>query len=520
MDGEELENAKRQWEIAADSIPQLICLLDREGRIVLANRTVERWGLGTASAARGHTLHQLLHKECNNPACYLGKFEQQAVDEFSHSRRAQCNAFDAPLGRHFDIRVQPPIRSSQQGDIFAIVTVDDISELKFYEKKMQVLRFVHQQRIEGEVAKRMEVEEIKDRLVAILEKTPNFIAMADADGELLYLNPAGRALMGVEEDNDLSGMSLLGCHTAESRETLTQKAMPSAEHYGVWSGDSTLLAHHGAEIPTTQVMIAHHDHGGCLNGYSVVEQDMTAWVRAENALRHSQEELQRLSDQLLTVQETERQRIAADLHDGLGQSLSLIKLSLEDAARLAGEGAAAEAAEALKRLVPKLKDTLTEVRRISMDLRPSTLDDLGILPTLSWFFREFGEHCRTIEVEKNFSVIEGDVPPPLKISIFRILQEAVNNIVKHASASRIRVGLKKENDLLRLTVEDNGKGFDPAERRLAQPTPEGGGLGLLGMKERARLSGGALMVESAPGAGTRINIWWPVGETRSTVEGD
>lgn len=505
----------KKWEIAADSIPLLICLLGRDGRIVLANRTVEKWGLGTMAAARGRTLHELLHPDCDTPACYLQQFEQKTLDAFSHSRRAQCDSFDQALGRHFEIRVQPPIRSlDQSDDLFAIATVDDISELKFYEKKMQVLRFVHQQRIAGEVAKRMEAEEIKDRLVSVLEKTPDLIAMTSADGALLYLNPAGRSLLGVDENNDLSGMTLLNCHTTESSQMLAGEAMPTAQRFGAWNGDCTLLTREGHEIPATHVMIAHQDQEGRVNGYSVVEQDMTARVTAENSLRHSQEELQRLADQLISIQETERQRIAADLHDGLGQSLSLIKLSLDETAQEMADSGAAKAAEAIRRLIPKVKDTLTEVRRISMDLRPSTLDDLGILATLSWFFRDFEEHCRTIQVEKDFTIMEGEVPTPTKISMFRILQEAVNNIVKHADATLIRVSLKRDGDLLRMTIEDNGKGFDLAARSAARPTAEGGGLGLLSMKERARLSGGTLMMESTPGVGTQLNIWWPAGEIR------
>lgn len=513
MTGENLDSAKQQWAIAADSIPQLICLLDSEGRIVLANRTVERWGLGTAGAAHGRTLHQLLHKDCDDPACYLIKFERQAIDAFPLSRRARCDSFDPALGRHFEIRIQPPVHSAEEaGDLFAIVTVDDISELKFYEKKMQVLRYMHQERIAGEVAKRIEAEEIRNRMVSILERTPNLIAMADADGALLYLNPAGRAMMEVGEHDDLAGLSLLGSHTPAAREILVREALPAAQHCGVWSGDSTLLSSNGAEIPTTQILIANHGPKGQMDGYSFVEQNMTAWVTAENALRHSQEELQQLSDQLLTIQETERQRIAADLHDGLGQSLTLIKLSLDEVARQVARGAGEEAAESIQRLIPKVKDTLTEVRRISMDLRPSTLDDLGILATLSWFFRDFEEHCRSIAVEKDFSVIEGEIPAPIKTSMFRILQEAINNIVKHAGASLVQVSLKREDQLLRMTISDNGKGFDTTLRK-GRPTAQGGGLGLLGMKERARLTGGTLMVDSTP-AGTQINIWWPAGEVQ------
>lgn len=216
--------------------------------------------------------------------------------------------------------------------------------------------------------------------------------------------------------------------------------------------------------------------------------------------------VRQLSAQLLAIQEQERQRIAIDLHDGLGQTLSLIHFSLEDAARMMAAGTVGDASNALNRLIPRVKNAIGEVRRISMNLRPSMLDDIGILATLSWFLREFGEVCRDVVVEKDFGVKESDVPIPLKLTIYRLLQEAVSNIVKHAHADRIRIGLNKVGNAIQLSIEDDGQGFEPAEvagRRGIQK-----GLGLLTMKERAILSGGAYALESAPGEGTRIRISW------------
>jgi len=220
------------------------------------------------------------------------------------------------------------------------------------------------------------------------------------------------------------------------------------------------------------------------------------------AWRASQDELQRLSAQLLEIQESERRRIAADLHDVLGQSLTMIKLGVEESLQLLAANESGATAESLQRLKLKVKDALGE-------LRPSTLDDLGILATLSWFFREFGAACQDMKVERDFSIEEGNVPVPLKITIFRIIQEATNNVVKHANASCIKVSLKKTGDALYLSIEDDGDGFDPAEAvkycRLDK------GFGLLSMKERARLSGGHYELASATGRGTHISVLWPLG---------
>ena len=237
------------------------------------------------------------------------------------------------------------------------------------------------------------------------------------------------------------------------------------------------------------------------------ERDTTEWVKAEDALRASQSELRRLAAQHLAIQETERRRIAGDLHDGLGQSLSLLKLGIQEALRQMGDGVPRKAVESVKQLIPKVAGALDELRRISMDLRPSILDDLGLLSTLSWFVREFEIANPKTRIEKRISVIEKDVPEPLKLAIFRILQEAVNNAVKHSGAGCITFSLHNEKDVLAFAVEDDGKGFDPGASASRGDAMRG--LGLQSMKEHAELSGGTYALTSAPGRGTKVCASWP-----------
>ncbi len=220
----------------------------------------------------------------------------------------------------------------------------------------------------------------------------------------------------------------------------------------------------------------------------------------------SQTKLRWMANQLLTIQENERKRIATDLHDGLGQSLSMIKFALTETEKLLAAGAVSEASESLQRLKRKVHGVLDEARHISMDLRPPMLDDLGILATMSWLFRELEIVCPSVKVEKDISVHESSVPDSLKITIFRIIQEATSNIVKHANADLIRMSFKKADDALHLTIEDNGDGFDPAGVAIRRGSDRG--LGLLSMKERANLSGGAYVMHSVAGKGTRIEVSW------------
>jgi signal transduction histidine kinase len=229
-------------------------------------------------------------------------------------------------------------------------------------------------------------------------------------------------------------------------------------------------------------------------------------LRTAENLRQSDEELRQLSAQILNIQEAERRRIACDLHDVIGQSLSVVKVSIEEAQQQFLRDGVPDGAAALSRLVPWIKQALAEVRRLSMDLRPAIIDDLGLLPTLSWFFREFGASCRTVVVEPRIAIQESDVPEALKIAIFRILQEAVSNVIKHAQATRIQVVLQRFGAVIQLAVIDNGCGFAaPAGGDTDNPKS---GLGLASMRERARVSGGHYILESTPGVGTSIFVSW------------
>lgn len=214
--------------------------------------------------------------------------------------------------------------------------------------------------------------------------------------------------------------------------------------------------------------------------------------------------------QILDAQEAERKRIAAELHDGLGQCLGLIKFELDQAREELGANASAVAAARLDGLAPKIRGALDEVRRIVMNLRPSTLEDLGILATLSWFLREYTSVYRSIEIEQAIDVRESDVPEALKLPVYRIVQEALNNTAKHAHATRAGVWLRKRAQMLHLIVEDNGVGFDPAK---ASARGLGTTFGYAGIRDRVRLTGGRFVIETGRGAGVRIIVTWNVGDT-------
>lgn len=354
----------------------------------------------------------------------------------------------------------------------------------------------------------------RDRVVAILDKATALVAMADDGGALFYLNPAGRAMLGLAPDDDVADIALIECMAPSVRTGVAEAAIPAALRRGAWSGECVLQSRDAGEIEVSLLITAHRDAKGRLEGLSLLAQDMGAWTSTTAALRFTRRELLRLSALHMAIQEDERRRIAADLHDGLGQSLGLVIASLENASSLLGQGEAGRAADCLARLNPRIRNTLDELRRIAMNLRPATLDSLGILATMSWHLREIEAACPGTRIERRFDVEETDVPIGLRTPIFRILQEADSNAIKHGKADRITVRLAKARGVLELAIEDNGKGFDP--RDLAGNAKLNGGMGLQSMRERAELSCGICEIRSAPGEGTRVSVKWPaaaLGET-------
>lgn len=218
-------------------------------------------------------------------------------------------------------------------------------------------------------------------------------------------------------------------------------------------------------------------------------------------------ELRRLSAQLISIQETERKTISRELHDSIGQSLVAIKFGLENTLDKMRHGMDRESIELLEALIPLVQRSGEEVRRIHTELRPSLLDDLGIVVTISWFCRQFEKVYSEIRVEKQIQIEENHVPESLKIVIFRILQEALNNVAKYSKAHLVRVSLSRTEDSLDFAVQDHGQGFDLQSIYSLKSGDRG--FGIANMKERAELSGGAFAIETSRGSGTTVTVSWP-----------
>ena len=235
-------------------------------------------------------------------------------------------------------------------------------------------------------------------------------------------------------------------------------------------------------------------------------EDITESKLSRENLMRSEKNLKILSSQLITAKEEERKRIAHELHDSVGQYLSSIKFNLENIISRMEKGSSESGLASLKESIPVIQATIEEVRRISMDLRPSILDDLGILATISWFCREFQAVYTSIKVNASITLEEADVPEHLKIIIFRIIQEALNNAAKHSQADTVDISLAKGAGSIELSISDNGQGFDVQENILREDS--GKGMGLASMEERTDLSGGCFSIDSVKGLGTLIMSTW------------
>jgi two-component system, NarL family, sensor histidine kinase UhpB len=229
-------------------------------------------------------------------------------------------------------------------------------------------------------------------------------------------------------------------------------------------------------------------------------QDITERKRAEEALQQANAQLHVLSRRLFQVQEDERRHLARELHDQMGQALTAAKLNLQAAQRLEERGLIARK---LDDGIAVLETLLEQARQISLDLRPPLLDELGLVPALRWYLDQQAQRA-DLRVKFFADPALKRVDAAIETACFRVAQEALTNVVRHARAQTVSVELHRTTEALHLVVGDDGIGFD------LMTAEQGGSLGLLGMRERVALLAGEMDCKSAPGRGTEIHAFFPV----------
>lgn len=403
-----ISRAKKQWELAVDSLPQLVIAMDHNARIFRVNRTAEAWGISKVEHANGLHLSDLLNSLTDSRAgeCAITnwreRWQQIESEKVQTWQVAQNNA-----GRVYQYTLKRISDYNPNKDQFyAVLIVEDITALQDKEKSLK---------------KRAQELEKK-----VNERT---LELKQANAQL--------------------------------------------------------------------------------------EQELEIQNIAKQELKKSQECRLELLRDLIAAQEKERKRIACELHDSIGQSLGATKFKVEELLLNKNNDFSENCESQLMEIVDYIKNVIHEVRHIAMDLRPAMLDDLGALITLNWFFREFEKTYTDITVQQIINVNEEDISEDRKVVIFRIVQEAMNNIIKHAHASKVTLEISKSDSGLTMHIKDNGCGYDmdPATNSNTVSFCSTAGLsgcsfGLSSMRERAESTGGTFSIKAAIGEGTCVSVSW------------
>ncbi len=347
---------------------------------------------------------------------------------------------------------------------------------------------------------------VEELFRSLLNSNADAFVIYDMDGAAQYMNDAFTEIFGWRRE-ELLGRRIPFVPDHE-------KATAQMYIRLLFSGEIDRCVFETQRLTRDNRLLDVRISGSCYNdgqnkpiGMLSIINDITLRKKAEKALANSEKMLERLSAQILNAQELERKRVARELHDGIQQSLTGIKYKLENALAEMPQIHSGPNAS-LQAIVPLIQNTLNEIYNITMNLRPSMLDELGLISTIEWFRTEFLATHGDVEISWRIGVKEDEIQDHCKIMIFRIIQEAFNNIVKHSKANRVRLELMKRDRNLELSIKDNGIGFN-AEEYLTE-TFQKGGIGLSSMQERAKLSGGGLHLVSKEGEGVQITARWPI----------
>lgn len=340
---------------------------------------------------------------------------------------------------------------------------------------------------------------------AILDNIPDQAWLKDAESHYIQVNEAFMAACGLDEEQILGKIprdvwpAEWGDNYFDTDAAVVKSGKRSRYEEQRFSADGEVRWFDTIKTPV-------FDDQGKVIGTVGISREITDLKRTEQELRESRSQLRELSAYLQSVREEERTRIARELHDELGQTLTAIQLglgALEGAIQAGSERAAVESGlESLKSLA---QGATNAVQRLATDLRPPILDGLGLAAALDWQMEAFGERSG---IEFSLSL----PPQPLNLSgevetaIFRIVQEALTNVSRHADASRVDVAVQLSDSELKLNIADNGKGM------LLSNSAQHRRLGLVGMRERAHMLGGAFKLQSSPGKGTKIEVRLPVNQ--------
>lgn len=506
------------------------------------------------------------------------------------------------------------------------------------DSKGEITHFISTAR---DITERKRTEETRKQLTAILEATSDFVSTADLDNNILFINRAGRKLVGIGEFETVTHLKIIDFHPKWASDIILKVGVPTTLRNGTWLGETALLHRDGKEIPVSQVIIAHKNTSGNVEYISTIIRDITEIKKAEEALRFSEEqyrilvenqsdllvkvdlngrflfvsktycdlfgktreellgntfmpliheddreqtaeamkslfkppytcyveqraitkygwrwlawsdkaeldengkivaiigngrdiseskkaeqeiklanirleqllkeatkrktELEKLSNDLVFIEESERKKFSRELHDSLGQVLTTLKINLDLSGATMQEDIL-KSKEYIDECRNLVDEAIREVKQISYDLRPLVLDDFGLNAALRVQASQFQKRVG-ISTFLNLEAEDRRFDPTVETVIYRIVQEVLTNIAKHSRATRVNIQLFKRDNVLALTVSDNGIGFDVD--KLSKREEQEAHFGLRNIQERVEFLGGKLYIDSTMGKGTEISV--------------
>jgi len=410
------------------------------------------------------------------------------------------------------------LRDEEGAPIGMIGTLRDITELKrteeeltrhrnHFEELVEERTFELEQanrRLQREISERIqagkELRESEQRFRTLFETTPHGIVEIDTVGTILSCNRAYEGMLGYD-DGTLAGTSLVDIIRPEHRAAaLAEIKMSAARQPEPSLYEIQHITKDGRAIDCEVAWDYKHDPKGNVAAFVCVVTDVTKRKQAEETIRKEQ----RLLRQLLDLQEQERRLVAYEIHDGLAQQLAGAQMAFQtfDQLRDQDEDVARQTFDGALEL---LAESMTEARRLISGLRPPILDEAGIVAAIDYLVCERRQHC-AMEIEFHHDLQSTQIASPLETAVFRMVQETLNNACRHSRSDKIRVNLVEQANRIRIEVRDWGIGFDPEKI-------EENRFGLEGIRERARLLGGQVVIETAPNRGTRVTVELPLVDT-------
>ena len=423
-----------------------------------------------------------------------GSEDDKTVDgEFKAEREPQ-QRFEHKSGRTiWGALTERKIEDNSTGDSLTITLIRDVSELRRTEELSKSLA------------------EQTSRLAAIIHNSPLAVILTSGEGEMTYLNPAASTLLGVSQAFGALGHSIDLVDAGEDGKAPT--LLQDLDENGRWSGERCLRSLPTDEVIPVRVTVFRLDEGdSCIGSLAVIAQDIRDRKLVERQLTNREKRLRNLAQKLIGAQEEERGRIARELHDDVTQRLAMLAVEI---GILQSEPAKepSQLSEKLEQMHAQVVELTDAVRNLSHEFHPSALSHSTLDAAVRSLCEEF-EDRRGIKAQVRSSGEFDRVPRPTSTAVYRILQEGLRNIVRHAEAQQADITLECNADELNIVLIDDGKGFEPNAEVNRH------GLGLTSMEERATTIGGTLEIHSEPGEGTRIEITIPIGESTGSSNGE